>query len=100
MIESAFSFLGGAAHLCNKKLGTPFNRCRQLFEDAKEDCRRKLGNVDFMCEVTTLVEAVCYTVKFMDFMCELIDFLSDSAVGFVKESEFLHLTVRNNNSNF
>lgn len=86
VIESAFSFLGAAAHMCNKEIGTPFDRCVRLFDDAKEDCQAKMGAMKFLCEVTTVVESVCYSVKFMDYVCELIDFVSDSAIGYVKKS--------------
>lgn len=89
VIESAFSFLGAAAHMCNKEIGTPFDRCVRLFENAKDNCYRKMGAMKFLCEVTTVVESVCYSVKFMDYICELIDFVSDSAIGYVKES-WLH----------
>lgn len=69
-------------------MGTPFDRCVKLFDDAKEDCQRKMGAMKFLCEVSTVVESVCYSIKFMDFVCELIDFVSDSAIGYVKESKF------------
>lgn len=49
--------------------------------------RQKLGFASFLCEVTYLVKTLCYSVKFIDYLCELIDFVSDSVLKEMLKSE-------------
>lgn len=39
VIKKAVSWLGSVVSICNKKLGTPFQRCMKTFDDAIEDCK-------------------------------------------------------------
>ncbi|KAK5647195.1 hypothetical protein RI129_002087 [Pyrocoelia pectoralis] len=84
VIKAAFQFLGKILSICNKELGTPFQRCMRVFEDAILDCNAKLGPIfSWLCSITYLVQSVCYIVKIFDFICMLVDFISDSIVGIV-----------------
>lgn len=42
--------------------------------------------MEFLCEVTHVAKVVCYSVKVMDYICELIDFASDSIVQAIEQS--------------
>ncbi|XP_031343488.1 uncharacterized protein LOC116171003 isoform X2 [Photinus pyralis] len=84
VIKAAFQFLGKILNICNKELGTPFQRCMRVFEEAILDCNAKLGPLfSWLCSITYLVQSVCYIVKIFDFICMLVDFISDSIVGVV-----------------
>lgn len=48
--------------------------------------RAKLGPLEILCNITYLVQAICYSVKFLDYVCDLVDFVSDAIVGVVKKS--------------
>ncbi|XP_060536244.1 DC-STAMP domain-containing protein 2-like [Cylas formicarius] len=84
VIKAAFEFLGKIINICNKELGTPFERCTRVFESAIADCNAKLGPLfSWLCSITYIVKAVCYVVKIFDYVCMLVDFISDSIIGVV-----------------
>lgn len=82
-IRNAFKWLANIVNVCNRRVGTPYQRCRLTFEVAIDDCRIKLGWFEPLCNITYLAKTICYSVKFLDYMCVLVDFVSDSIVGVV-----------------
>ncbi|XP_055538451.1 DC-STAMP domain-containing protein 2 [Wyeomyia smithii] len=84
-IKLGYQWLANVVSVCNKKIGTPFERCYQALQSAVEDCRQKIPSMAFLCEVTHVAKVVCYSVKFIDFMCELIDFVSDNIVETIEQ---------------
>lgn len=89
MIKAAFQFLAKIINVCNKELGTPFERCSRVFENAISDCNAKLGPLfNWLCSIVYLVQSVCYIVKIFDFVCIIVDFISNSVVGVVIRSKF------------
>ena len=88
VISSVFQWLGSIINMCNKKLGTPFERCQNVFEGAVADCKAKLGPyLGLVCNITYIVSTLCYIVKPMDFICMLVSYISDAVVGVVRNSE-------------
>ncbi|CAG9857121.1 unnamed protein product [Phyllotreta striolata] len=84
VIKSAFMFLAKILNVCNKELGTPFERCTRVFESAIDDCNAKLGPMfNWMCSITYIVRSVCYIVKIFDVVCVIVDFISNSIIGVV-----------------
>ncbi|GJQ86838.1 hypothetical protein Trydic_g5621 [Trypoxylus dichotomus] len=84
VIKEVFGFLAKVVNVCNKELGTPFQRCTRVFENAIADCRAKLGpTFSWLCSITYVAQAVCYTVKWFDFVCTIVDFISNNIVGVV-----------------
>lgn len=49
VIKSAFNWLADIVNVCNKKIGTPFERCSRVFEDAVADCKYLILLHDFLC---------------------------------------------------
>lgn len=87
VVTSVFQWLGSVVNMCNKKLGTPFERCEKVFEGAVTDCRAKLGPMfEKVCNLTYLVKTLCYAVKPLDFICMLVSFVTDVVVGAVRKS--------------
>ncbi|XP_076757059.1 DC-STAMP domain-containing protein 2 [Xylocopa sonorina] len=85
VITSVFQWLGSVINMCNKKLGTPFERCQSVFEGAVADCKAKLGPIlGVVCNITYVVSALCYTVKPLDFICMLVSYIADTVVGAVR----------------
>lgn len=75
-------------NICNKKLGTPFDRCQNVFEGAVADCKAKLGPIlGLVCNLTYIVGALCYIVKPLDFICMLVSYIADTVLGAVRSSE-------------
>ncbi|KAG5333498.1 DCST2 protein, partial [Acromyrmex charruanus] len=86
VITSVFQWLGNIVNICNKKLGTPFDRCQRVFEGAVDDCKAKLGPLfGGICNLTYVVGALCYTVKPLDFICILVSYVADTIVNAVQE---------------
>lgn len=74
--------------MCNKELGTPFERCSRAFENAITDCHAKLGPLfSWLCSIVYLVKAVCYIVKVFDIVCFVVDFINDSIIAVVYRSK-------------
>ncbi|KOX69325.1 DC-STAMP domain-containing protein 2, partial [Melipona quadrifasciata] len=85
VITSVFQWLGSVINICNKKLGTPFDRCQAVFEGAVADCKAKLGPIfGLVCNITYVVSTVCYVVKPLDFICMLVSYIADTVVGVAK----------------
>ncbi|XP_076648285.1 uncharacterized protein LOC143356460 [Halictus rubicundus] len=85
VITSVFQWLGSVINMCNKKLGTPFERCQSVFDGAVADCKAKLGPfLGVVCNITYVVSTLCYIVKPLDFICMLVSYVSDAVVGAVK----------------
>lgn len=88
VITAVFEWLGSIISICNKKLGTPFDRCQSVFEGAVADCKAKLGPIfGLVCNITYVVSSLCYIVKPLDFICMLVSYIADSVVGVVKSSK-------------
>ncbi|KAI4499686.1 hypothetical protein M0802_005256 [Mischocyttarus mexicanus] len=86
VITAVFQWLGSVVNICNKKLGTPFERCQRVFEGAVADCRAKLGPIfGGICDLTYIVSALCWIVKPLDFICMLVSYVADSIVAAVKK---------------
>lgn len=86
-IKKGFSWLGDRVALCNKEIGTPFQRCYKIADKALSDCTEKMGQLKFLCNVTKIMHGLCYSVKFIDVICILVDFVSDKIVETVTESK-------------
>lgn len=49
-IKSAYEWLHSVMTICNKKVGTPFQRCSKMFDNALEECK---------------VIIVCYSIELL-----------------------------------
>ncbi|EFN90000.1 DC-STAMP domain-containing protein 2 [Harpegnathos saltator] len=86
VITSVFQWLGGIVNICNKKLGTPFDRCQTVFEGAVADCTAKLGPFfGGICNLAYIVGALCYIVKPLDLICMLVSYVADTIVDAVRK---------------
>lgn len=84
-IRNAFAWLASIVNVCNVHIGTPFQRCHRMFELAREDCRHKLNPWLWpLCNVTDVAKRLCYAVRFVDYVCVLLDHVSDSVVDVVR----------------
>lgn len=87
VITSVFQWLASIVNICNKKLGTPFDRCQRVFEGAVADCKAKLGPLfGGICNLAYVVGALCYVVKPLDLICMLVSYVADTVVDAVRKS--------------
>uniref|UniRef100_A0A1B6CIB7 Dendritic cell-specific transmembrane protein-like domain-containing protein n=1 Tax=Clastoptera arizonana TaxID=38151 RepID=A0A1B6CIB7_9HEMI len=85
-LELGVSWLNNVVNLCSHEVGTPFQRCTFAFEDINDDCKALVGpTFSYVCLVTDLVSNVCYIVKPIDYICELISFATGVLVKTVSK---------------
>ncbi|XP_034243105.1 DC-STAMP domain-containing protein 2-like [Thrips palmi] len=85
-VKAAFSWLSEVVSVCNKTVGTPFQKCMRAFDQASSDCMATMGSAfSWMCSPVTAIQAVCFTVKFLDYMCDLFDLVTNAVVESVKK---------------
>lgn len=91
--------------MCDKGLGTPFEKCNKVFQISVSECRlveikvspeanqdstlsisfsEKLGVLNMICDVTYLAKMFCYSFKLIDYSCEAFDFTNGPLAGTVK----------------
>ncbi|XP_035204929.1 DC-STAMP domain-containing protein 2-like, partial [Stegodyphus dumicola] len=68
-IRNMFRWLKSMVSVCNNKYGTPYERCNKAFDDAIEDCNKKLGVFNFLCYIVNVVQYVCEIAKIVDLLC-------------------------------
>ena len=92
VIKSVHQWLGNVINICNKKMGTPYQRCMRVFDSAVADCQAKLGPLfNGLCSITYVVSKVCYVVKIFDYICMFLEFVNDSVVGVVEKSKYIDI---------
>ncbi|KAG8231125.1 hypothetical protein J437_LFUL010451 [Ladona fulva] len=85
MFKNAFKWLASIANICNRKIGTPSERCIRAFSTAIDDCIVKLGPVfSWLCSIAKLASLVCHILKVLDFICEIIHFGGEKLVEVMK----------------
>lgn len=82
--------------ICNAKLGTPYERCQRVFEDAVVDCKAKLGPFfGNACSITYVVGTICLSLKPLDLICIMVADISDAIVEEVRTSMMINDYVKN-----
>ncbi|XP_021923470.1 DC-STAMP domain-containing protein 2-like isoform X2 [Zootermopsis nevadensis] len=85
VMKSVSKWLGNIVNICNKDMGTPYQRCMRVFHDAVADCKANLGPVfRWLCVIAYIPSKVCYSVKILDFICVFVDFINENVVQVVK----------------
>jgi len=83
-------WLGSIVNICNKKVGTPYQRCMRVLDGAVADCQAKLGPLfNWLCSITYVASIVCYIVRVLDLICMLLDVINENIVGVVKRSKWV-----------
>ncbi|XP_052817975.1 DC-STAMP domain-containing protein 2-like [Mya arenaria] len=73
VIKRVAQWLKSTVDTCNRKMGSPYRKCKNLFEDAYNDCKKKLGAMGFLCEIASLVGKVCNVVRVGELLCFIVD---------------------------
>lgn len=80
--------------MCNKKLGTPYDRCYKAIKEGVKDCQSKLGDSKtWSWDLAQLGHGVCEKFKPVMFMCSGVDYLKGNIVDTIKRSKSLKRTV-------
>uniref|UniRef100_A0A8D8ZG97 Uncharacterized protein n=1 Tax=Cacopsylla melanoneura TaxID=428564 RepID=A0A8D8ZG97_9HEMI len=75
-IKSAFDWLESTINVCNKKLGTPYERCMKVLSEASDDCKVQVfTSIQWMCDLSYVGAPLCFTVKWIDYLCAFVDWV-------------------------
>ncbi|VVC30076.1 Dendritic cell-specific transmembrane protein-like [Cinara cedri] len=86
-VKSAYDWLYSVMSICNKKVGTPFQRCTKMFDSALDECKATVSPAfGWMCSVSYVLSHVCYSVKFLDSLCDFFEFINESIFGAIENS--------------
>ncbi|KAM8986514.1 DC-STAMP domain-containing protein 2 [Ara ararauna] len=58
-LRNVWLWLASVGRVCNEELGSPFNRCLSLFEEAKDNCERAIPFLFFLCYIITAFKPLC-----------------------------------------
>ncbi|NXG69404.1 DCST2 protein, partial [Baryphthengus martii] len=59
VLDNVWLWLANIGKLCNEEMGTPYRRCLQLFNDAKDNCKRTIPFLFFLCYIVDAFKPLC-----------------------------------------
>ncbi|KAF8795729.1 DC-STAMP domain-containing protein 2 [Argiope bruennichi] len=68
-IKVVFQWLQSIVEVCTSKYGSPYQRCTKAFDDAIEDCEKKMGAFKFLCYIVSAIKFVCEIARIVDLLC-------------------------------
>ncbi|KAK7933435.1 hypothetical protein WMY93_004331 [Mugilogobius chulae] len=76
-MRNLLHFLVDIGDICNKEMGAPYRKCRQLFEVAKIDCNELLGDFNFLCEIVDGFMPLCDLAKAGELFCVIPSYVAE-----------------------
>ncbi|NXD86924.1 DCST2 protein, partial [Halcyon senegalensis] len=58
-LGNVWLWLVNVGKMCNKEMGTPYQRCTRLFREAKDNCERAIPFLFFLCYVIDAFKPLC-----------------------------------------
>ncbi|XP_074784873.1 DC-STAMP domain-containing protein 2 [Athene noctua] len=59
VLRNVWLWLANMSRVCNREMGTPFQRCMRLFDDAKSNCERTIPLLFFLCYIIVAFKPLC-----------------------------------------
>ncbi|XP_061574077.1 DC-STAMP domain-containing protein 2 [Cololabis saira] len=75
-LRNVLHFLVDIGDVCNAKLGTPYRKCRQVFTEARSDCRDLLGDFSFLCDVVSSFMPLCQLARAGELFCTIPSYIA------------------------
>ncbi|XP_026040763.1 DC-STAMP domain-containing protein 2 isoform X5 [Astatotilapia calliptera] len=76
-LRNVLRFLADIGDICNEKMGTPYRKCRSLFEEARSDCSELLGDFNFLCNIVDGFLPLCNLARAGEFFCIVPSYIAD-----------------------
>ncbi|KAJ0067679.1 hypothetical protein NL108_009833, partial [Boleophthalmus pectinirostris] len=76
-LRNLLHFLVDIGDICNKEMGAPYSKCRQLFEEARLDCNELLGDFNFLCEIVDGFMPLCDLAKAGELFCVIPSYVAE-----------------------
>uniref|UniRef100_A0A3Q4GI93 DC-STAMP domain containing 2 n=1 Tax=Neolamprologus brichardi TaxID=32507 RepID=A0A3Q4GI93_NEOBR len=93
-LRNVLRFLADIGDICNEKMGTPYRKCRSLFQEARSDCSELLGDFNFLCDIVDGFLPLCNLARFQKMKREF-EFNISASLDFdldANSSQSLHQT--------
>ncbi|NXK28259.1 DCST2 protein, partial [Arenaria interpres] len=68
-LRNVWRWLASMSKVCNKELGSPYNNCIRLFNEAKDKCDRTIPFLSFLCYVIVAFRPLCNLSKIILLFC-------------------------------
>lgn len=59
VLYNVWHWLANMGKVCNEELGSPYHRCVQLFDKARDDCFRAIPFLFFLCYIVSAFKPLC-----------------------------------------
>lgn len=88
-IKYVLNWLKEISSFCNKKVGSPSEKCRAAFAEAVVDCKARLGKIfNWMCSVVDLVENLCQLAEWAEVViCWLPQLIKENVFEPIKNGD-------------
>ncbi|NWU73494.1 DCST2 protein, partial [Pterocles burchelli] len=74
-LRNVWLWLSRVGDVCNEELGSPFQRCVSLFDDAKDRCERAIPFLFFLCYVIVPFKALCGLAQLALLFCIIPNYI-------------------------
>ncbi|XP_014816715.1 PREDICTED: DC-STAMP domain-containing protein 2 [Calidris pugnax] len=68
-LRNVWRWLASMSKVCNKELGSPYNNCIRLFDEAKDKCDRTIPFLSFLCYVIVAFRPLCNLARIILLFC-------------------------------
>ncbi|NXH10621.1 DCST2 protein, partial [Bucco capensis] len=68
-LNNVWQWLVNVGKACNEELGSPYRRCMQLFDRAKDNCERAIPALYFLCYIIVAFRPLCGVAKIALLFC-------------------------------
>ncbi|XP_005236880.2 DC-STAMP domain-containing protein 2 [Falco peregrinus] len=74
-LRNVWLWLANMSRVCNRELGTPYNRCLRLFDNAKDNCERTIPLLFFLCYIIVTFRTLCGLATFALIFCVIPEYI-------------------------
>ncbi|XP_038568329.1 DC-STAMP domain-containing protein 2 isoform X2 [Micropterus salmoides] len=75
-LRNVLHFLVDIGDMCNAKLGSPYRKCRAVFDQARGDCYDLLGEFNFLCDIVDGFLPLCSLARAGELFCIIPSFIA------------------------
>ncbi|MBN3305272.1 DCST2 protein, partial [Amia calva] len=77
ILRNVFQFLVNIGEVCNDNLGTPYQKCIKIFDDAYNNCMDILSIFSFLCYIVDIFRPLCGLAHILQLFCIIPSYIMD-----------------------
>ncbi|XP_059050497.1 uncharacterized protein LOC131845449 [Achroia grisella] len=86
VIQSGFSWLNSLTEICNKRFGTPLERCKKVLNEGIAQCKKRQDqNSNWDCDISDKANIICSNAKRYNVICVYVDYIDGSIIATIKK---------------